>query len=63
MLCKEKKIRVAKERLINEDIPRVADEFEKLIRSSPNSNFIVESNPWISRFLWVMLRKSVISYN
>ncbi|OIV89511.1 hypothetical protein TanjilG_20430 [Lupinus angustifolius] len=37
---REKQIRVAEERLLEEDIPRTADEFEKVVRSSPNSSFI-----------------------
>ncbi|KAL2326887.1 hypothetical protein Fmac_020314 [Flemingia macrophylla] len=39
-LYREKQIRAAEERLLEEDVPRTADEFEKLIRSSPNSSFI-----------------------
>ncbi|XP_020972176.1 rRNA biogenesis protein RRP5 isoform X3 [Arachis ipaensis] len=37
---REKQIRAAEERLLEEDVPRTADEFEKLVRSSPNSSFI-----------------------
>ncbi|KAL3841171.1 hypothetical protein ACJIZ3_025762 [Penstemon smallii] len=37
---REREIRVAEERLLEKDTPRNADEFEKLIRSSPNSSFI-----------------------
>ncbi|KAK7392757.1 hypothetical protein VNO78_21204 [Psophocarpus tetragonolobus] len=37
---REKQIRAAEERLLEEDVPRTADEFEKLIRSSPNSSFV-----------------------
>ncbi|KAI3446386.1 hypothetical protein Pfo_003051 [Paulownia fortunei] len=37
---REREIRAAEERLLEKDIPRNADEFEKLIRSSPNSSFI-----------------------
>ncbi|CAK8570928.1 unnamed protein product [Lathyrus sativus] len=36
---REKQIRAAEERLLEEDVPRTADEFEKLVRSSPNSSF------------------------
>ncbi|KAL2664255.1 hypothetical protein AAZV13_02G147900 [Glycine max] len=36
---REKQIRAAEERLLEDDVPRTADEFEKLIRSSPNSSF------------------------
>ncbi|XP_057422928.1 rRNA biogenesis protein RRP5 [Lotus japonicus] len=37
---REKQIRIAEERLLEEDVPRTADEFEKLVRTSPNSSFI-----------------------
>ncbi|KAL6563943.1 hypothetical protein OROHE_005183 [Orobanche hederae] len=37
---REREIRAAEERLLEKDIPRNADEFEKIIRSSPNSSFI-----------------------
>ncbi|KAL1543005.1 rRNA biogenesis protein rrp5 [Salvia divinorum] len=37
---RELEIRAAEERLLEKDIPRSADEFEKLIRSSPNSSFV-----------------------
>lgn len=37
---REREIRAAEERLLVKDIPRSADEFEKLIRTSPNSSFI-----------------------
>ncbi|KAL0428653.1 UNVERIFIED_CONTAM: rRNA biogenesis protein RRP5 [Sesamum latifolium] len=37
---REQEIRTAEERLLEKDIPRNADDFEKLIRSSPNSSFI-----------------------
>ncbi|KAL2998416.1 hypothetical protein AAZX31_09G097500 [Glycine max] len=36
---REKQIRAAEERLLEDDVPRTADEFERLIRSSPNSSF------------------------
>jgi rRNA biogenesis protein RRP5 len=39
-LCREQEIRAAEERLLENDIPRTADEFEKLVRSSPNSSFV-----------------------
>ncbi|GKE23639.1 rRNA biogenesis protein RRP5 [Tanacetum coccineum] len=32
--------RPAEERLLQNDVPRAADNFEKLIKSSPNSSFI-----------------------
>ncbi|KDP21906.1 hypothetical protein JCGZ_03044 [Jatropha curcas] len=37
---REEEIRAAEERLLEKDIPRTAEEFEKLVRSSPNSSFI-----------------------
>ncbi|KAK3019414.1 hypothetical protein RJ639_004664 [Escallonia herrerae] len=37
---REKEIKAAEERLLEKDIPRTADEFEKLVRSSPNSSFV-----------------------
>ncbi|XP_031396337.1 rRNA biogenesis protein RRP5 isoform X3 [Punica granatum] len=37
---RERQIRAAEERLLEKDIPRTADEFEKLVRSSPNSSFV-----------------------
>ncbi|GFY80721.1 similar to RIBOSOMAL RNA PROCESSING 5 [Actinidia rufa] len=37
---REREIMAAEERLLEKDIPRSADEFEKLVRSSPNSSFI-----------------------
>ncbi|KAK2985370.1 hypothetical protein RJ640_029327 [Escallonia rubra] len=37
---REREIRAAEERLLEKDIPRTADEFEKLVRSSPNSSFV-----------------------
>jgi len=40
ILYKEKQIRASEERLLEEDIPRTTNEFEKFIRSSPNSSFI-----------------------
>ncbi|XP_057982836.1 rRNA biogenesis protein RRP5 [Malania oleifera] len=36
---REREIRAAEERLLEEDVPRTADEFEKLVRRSPNSSF------------------------
>lgn len=40
LICREREIRAAEERLLQEDVPRTEDDFEKLIRSSPNSSFI-----------------------
>ena len=40
MICREREIRAAKERLLQKDVPRTADDFEKLFRSSPNNSFI-----------------------
>ncbi|KAL5720281.1 hypothetical protein ACHQM5_012960 [Ranunculus cassubicifolius] len=37
---RELEIRAAEQRLLVSDIPRTADEFEKLVRSSPNSSFV-----------------------
>ncbi|XP_076905789.1 rRNA biogenesis protein RRP5-like [Bidens hawaiensis] len=37
---REREIRAAEERLMQKDVPRTADDYEKLIRSSPNSSFI-----------------------
>ena len=37
---REREITAAEERLLEEDMPRTVDEFEKLTRSSPNSSFI-----------------------
>ncbi|KAI3417734.1 uncharacterized protein J3R85_014181 [Psidium guajava] len=37
---REREIRAAEERLLEKDIPRTADEFERLVRSSPNSSFV-----------------------
>lgn len=37
---REQEIRAAEERLLEKDIPKSTDEFEKLVRSSPNSSFI-----------------------
>ncbi|KAK9062384.1 hypothetical protein SSX86_019570 [Deinandra increscens subsp. villosa] len=37
---REREIRAAEERLLQKDVPRTADDYEKLIRSSPNSSFI-----------------------
>lgn len=36
---RKQEIRAAKERLLEQDIPRTGDEFEKLVKSSPNSSF------------------------
>ncbi|KAM7262095.1 hypothetical protein ACFE04_021172 [Oxalis oulophora] len=37
---REQEIRAAEERLLEKDAPRTADEFEKLVRVSPNSSFV-----------------------
>lgn len=37
---REQEIMAAEERLLEHDMPRTADEFEKLVRSSPNSSFV-----------------------
>ncbi|KAE8666126.1 RNA binding,RNA binding isoform 2 [Hibiscus syriacus] len=36
----EREIRAAEERQLEKDVPRTADEFEKLVRNSPNSSFV-----------------------
>ncbi|KAL0338043.1 UNVERIFIED_CONTAM: rRNA biogenesis protein RRP5 [Sesamum calycinum] len=46
---REQEIRTAEERLLEKDIPRNADDFEKLIRSSPNSSFI-----WIKYMAYML---------
>lgn len=46
---KEREIRAAEERLLEKDAPKTADEFEKLVRTSPNSSFV-----WI-KFMAFML--------
>lgn len=33
-------MRAAEERLLQNNVPTTADEFEKLVRSSPNSSFV-----------------------
>ncbi|CAL5400619.1 unnamed protein product [Camellia sinensis] len=38
--AREQEIRAAEERLLEKDIPRSVDEFEKLVRVSPNSSFV-----------------------
>ncbi|KAM3248493.1 hypothetical protein P3L10_010262 [Capsicum annuum] len=45
----EQEIRAAEERLLEKDIPRDEDEFEKLVRSSPNSSFV-----WIKYMAFVL---------
>ncbi|KAH9737714.1 rRNA biogenesis protein RRP5 [Citrus sinensis] len=37
---REQEIRAAEERLLEKDAPRTPDEFERLVRSSPNSSFV-----------------------
>nr|GMD39703.1 rRNA biogenesis protein RRP5 isoform X1 [Ipomoea batatas] len=37
---REREIMAAEERLLEKDIPKNTDEFEKLVRSSPNSSFV-----------------------
>ncbi|EEF30787.1 programmed cell death protein, putative [Ricinus communis] len=37
---REQEIRAAEERLLEKDIPRTADEFEKLVHGSPNNSFV-----------------------
>lgn len=40
VIYRDKEIGAAEDRLLEEDIPRTADEFEKMVRSSPNSSYI-----------------------
>lgn len=49
VLHREQEIRAAEERLMLNDAPRTADEFEKLVRGSPNSSFL-----WI-KYMALML--------
>ncbi|KAK4359674.1 hypothetical protein RND71_021903 [Anisodus tanguticus] len=46
---REQEIRAAEERLLEKDIPKDEDEFEKLVRSSPNSSFV-----WIKYMAFVL---------
>ena len=39
-MCREREIRAAEERLLEKDIPRTTEEFEKLVRTSPNSSYV-----------------------
>lgn len=49
IMCRERAIRAAEERLLEKDIPRTADEFEKLVRGSPNSSFV-----WIKYMAYML---------
>ncbi|XP_039057637.1 rRNA biogenesis protein RRP5-like [Hibiscus syriacus] len=51
---REREIRAAEERQLEKDVPRNADEFEKLVRSSPNSSFV-----WI-KYMAFMLNSADI---
>ncbi|OMO68743.1 hypothetical protein COLO4_29434 [Corchorus olitorius] len=51
---REREIRAAEERQLEKDVPRTADEFEKLVRSSPNSSFV-----WI-KYMAFMLNSADI---
>lgn len=46
---REQEIRAAEERLLEKDIPRNAEEFEKLVRSSPNSSYV-----WIKYMAYML---------
>lgn len=46
---KEREIRAAEERQLEKDMPRTAEEFEKLIRSSPNSSFV-----WVKYMAFIL---------
>ncbi|WRX22777.1 S1 domain - like 5 [Theobroma cacao] len=51
---REREIRAAEERQLEMDVPRTADEFEKLVRNSPNSSFV-----WI-KYMAFMLNSADI---
>ncbi|MBA0650878.1 hypothetical protein Goklo_018256, partial [Gossypium klotzschianum] len=51
---RESEIRAAEERQLEKDVPRTTDEFEKLVRSSPNSSFV-----WI-KYMAFMLNSADI---
>ncbi|XVF75995.1 hypothetical protein PTKIN_Ptkin13bG0232000 [Pterospermum kingtungense] len=51
---REREIRAAEERQLEKDVPRTSDEFEKLLRSSPNSSFV-----WI-KYMAFMLNSADI---
>ncbi|TYJ18682.1 hypothetical protein E1A91_A09G140100v1 [Gossypium mustelinum] len=51
---REREIRAAEERQLEKDVPRTTDEFEKLVRSSPNSSFV-----WI-KYMAFMLNSADI---
>ncbi|XP_022743667.1 rRNA biogenesis protein RRP5 isoform X2 [Durio zibethinus] len=51
---RERVIRAAEERQLEKDVPRTADEFEKIVRSSPNSSFV-----WI-KYMAFMLNSADI---
>ncbi|PPD84400.1 hypothetical protein GOBAR_DD18640 [Gossypium barbadense] len=51
---RESEIRAAEERQLEKDVPRTTDEFEKLVRSSPNSSFV-----WI-KYMAFMLNSANI---
>ena len=54
ILCREHEIRAAEERQWEKDVTRTADEFEKLVRTSPNSSFV-----WI-KYMAFMLNSADI---
>ncbi|KAK1410921.1 hypothetical protein QVD17_37463 [Tagetes erecta] len=51
---REREIRAAEERLLQKDVPRTEDDYEKLIRSSPNSSFI-----WLKYMAFLLSLKEV----
>ncbi|TQD85713.1 hypothetical protein C1H46_028765 [Malus baccata] len=51
---REHEIRSAEERLLANDIPRTNEEYEKLVRTSPNSNFV-----WIKYMQFVLSTTNV----
>lgn len=54
ILCREREIRAAEERLLEKDIPRTDEEYEKLVRSSPNSSYV-----WIKYMEFVLSTANV----
>ncbi|KAL7134052.1 hypothetical protein ABFS83_11G001300 [Erythranthe nasuta] len=46
---REQEIRAAEERQLEKDVPRTTDEFEKLIKSSPNNSY-----PWIKYMAFML---------
>ncbi|KAL5765422.1 hypothetical protein ACOSP7_016039 [Xanthoceras sorbifolium] len=49
---REREIRDAETRLLEKDVPRTADEIERLVKSSPNSNFVLS---WCTGFFAMLI--------